>query len=194
VSRRRRRWRPTRISRRSPTPYGTTLRLTGFVNQISVQAASPDMVQTALRQVTDTLMRRHHIRPGETTDFAVRNLSQIAETAEGSSRIMALLLATVASISLLVGGIGIMNILLVSVAKRTREIGLRRRSAHGVCTCCGSSCARCRGVGADIAVGALADAALACRDRRRLRILGRRRRILRRKASHLDPIEALRYE
>ena len=63
--------------------------------------------------------------PGQTADFAVRNLSQIAEAAEGSSRIMALLLAAVASISLLVGGIGIMNILLVSVTERTREIGLR---------------------------------------------------------------------
>jgi ABC-type antimicrobial peptide transport system permease subunit len=82
-------------------------------------------VQPALRQVTDTLLRRHRIKPGDTADFAVRNLSQIAETAESSSRIMALLLAAVASISLLVGGIGIMNILLVSVTERTREIGLR---------------------------------------------------------------------
>jgi ABC-type antimicrobial peptide transport system permease subunit len=71
------------------------------------------------------LARRHRIRPGDANDFSVRNLSQIAETAEGSSRIMALLLAAVASISLVVGGIGIMNILLVSVTERTREIGLR---------------------------------------------------------------------
>ena len=82
-------------------------------------------VQPAIRQATQTLARRHRIRPGAVNDFSVRNLSQIAETAEGSSRIMALLLAAVASISLLVGGIGIMNILLVSVTERTREIGLR---------------------------------------------------------------------
>jgi macrolide transport system ATP-binding/permease protein len=108
-----------------PDPYHMPARLTGYVNTIFVQAAAPDLVQTALGQITATLSRRHHIRPGDPTDFAVRNLSQIAETAESSSRIMAILLAIVASISLLVGGIGIMNILLVSVTERTREIGLR---------------------------------------------------------------------
>ena len=108
-----------------PNPYGLQARLMGYANQIYVQAASPHEVQAAIRQVTETLVRRHRIRPGDVNDFAVRNLSQIAETAEGSSRIMALLLAAVASISLLVGGIGIMNILLVSVTERTREIGLR---------------------------------------------------------------------
>ncbi len=81
--------------------------------------------KTAISQLTDILARRHRIMPGQVNDFAVRNLSQIAEAAEGSSRIMALLLAAVASISLVVGGIGIMNILLVSVTERTREIGLR---------------------------------------------------------------------
>ncbi|MGG1949300.1 ABC transporter permease [Trinickia sp. NRRL B-1857] len=108
-----------------PNPYGTPPRLTGYVNQIYVQAASPQLVQTAIAQVTDTLRRRHRLRASDDNDFAVRNLSQIAQTAEGSSRIMALLLAAIASISLLVGGIGIMNILLVSVTERTREIGLR---------------------------------------------------------------------
>jgi macrolide transport system ATP-binding/permease protein len=108
-----------------PNPYGMPPRMIGYVNQIFVQAKSPEQVRTALEQVTDILTRRHHIRPGDTADFVVRNLSQVAQAAEGSSRIMALLLATVASISLLVGGIGIMNILLVSVTERTREIGLR---------------------------------------------------------------------
>jgi macrolide transport system ATP-binding/permease protein len=108
-----------------PNPYGLQRRLTGYVNQIYVQAIDQSGVPAAIAQITESLARRHRIRPGDTNDFSVRNLSQIAETAEGSSRIMALLLAAVASISLVVGGIGIMNILLVSVTERTREIGLR---------------------------------------------------------------------
>jgi macrolide transport system ATP-binding/permease protein len=108
-----------------PNPFNVQTRLTGYVNGIFVQAASQDQVKTAIDQVTQTLNRRHRIRPGDIPDFAVRNLSQIAQAAEGSSQVMAILLATVASISLLVGGIGIMNILLVSVTERTREIGIR---------------------------------------------------------------------
>ncbi len=108
-----------------PNPYNLQARLTGYANAIYVQAVSQTLVQTAIRQASDTLIRRHRIKPGAVNDFSVRNLSQFVETAESSSRIMALLLAAVASISLLVGGIGIMNILLVSVTERTREIGLR---------------------------------------------------------------------
>ena len=108
-----------------PNPYGLQPHLAGYVNQVYVQAVNQADVQNAIRQVTEILARRHRIKPGADNDFNVRNLSQIAETAESSSRIMAILLAAVASISLVVGGIGIMNILLVSVTERTREIGLR---------------------------------------------------------------------
>jgi macrolide transport system ATP-binding/permease protein len=108
-----------------PNPYGLTPHLAGYVNRIYVQAVNQPDVQNAIDQATEILARRHRIKPGADYDFNVRNLSQIAETAESSSRIMALLLAAVASISLVVGGIGIMNILLVSVTERTREIGLR---------------------------------------------------------------------
>jgi macrolide transport system ATP-binding/permease protein len=106
-------------------PFGLAPRLTGYVNGIFVQAGGPDMVATAIQQVTRTLARRHRIQPGQLNDFSVRNLSQIAEAQASSSQVMSALLATVASISLLVGGIGIMNILLVSVTERTREIGIR---------------------------------------------------------------------
>jgi macrolide transport system ATP-binding/permease protein len=109
----------------APNPFGLQARLTGYVNQIYVQAASAAQVHAAIDEVTATLLRRHRIKPGDTPDFNVRNLSQIADAAEGSSQVMAALLAVVASISLLVGGIGIMNILLVSVTERTREVGLR---------------------------------------------------------------------
>jgi len=108
-----------------PNPYALTPHLVGYVNQIYVQAANSTEVQPAIGEITEILKRRHRIKPNDDDDFQVRNLSQIAETAESSSHIMALLLAAVASISLVVGGIGIMNILLVSVTERTREIGLR---------------------------------------------------------------------
>jgi macrolide transport system ATP-binding/permease protein len=109
----------------APNPFGIRPRLAGYVNLIYVQARSTDLVHTAKDQVTRILLRRHRIEPGRTQDFDVRNISDITQAREGSSRVMALLLAAVASISLVVGGIGIMNILLVSVTERTREIGIR---------------------------------------------------------------------
>jgi macrolide transport system ATP-binding/permease protein len=105
--------------------FGITPRMTGYVNSIYVQAAAADLVDPAINQVIATLARRHHIRSGEPNNFSVRNLSQVAEAQENSSQVMGALLAMVASISLVVGGIGIMNILLVSVTERTREIGIR---------------------------------------------------------------------
>jgi macrolide transport system ATP-binding/permease protein len=108
-----------------PNPFGVTPKLEGFVNTIYVQARSPALVKTALEQVSKTLEKQHRIRPPAPDDFVVRDLTEIAEVAEQSSAAMEILLAAIASISLLVGGIGIMNILLVSVTERTHEIGIR---------------------------------------------------------------------
>jgi len=96
------------------------------VNWISVSAVSEGQVTTAVEQITDLLRQRHRIRPGENDDFFIRTQLEAANTAESASRVMTLLLASVAAVSLLVGGIGIMNIMLVSVTERTREIGIRR--------------------------------------------------------------------
>jgi macrolide transport system ATP-binding/permease protein len=108
-----------------PNPFGIKPKLAGYVNILYVQARSTQQVPVAKEEITRILLRRHNIQPGQTQDFDVRNISDITQAMEGSSRILALLLAAVASISLIVGGIGIMNILLVSVTERTREIGIR---------------------------------------------------------------------
>ena len=105
---------------------GSTLR------GINVQVASPNDLAPAQQQITELLRQRHNIRAGRDDDFTVRNQQEIAETATATSRIMALLLGAIASVSLVVGGIGIMNIMLVSVTERTREIGVRLAvGAHG---------------------------------------------------------------
>ena len=96
-----------------------------LVGSITVKAVSAELVADAEREVVELLRRRHRLRPGQPDDFFVRNVSQMLEARLESSRVMSLLLASVAGISLLVGGIGIMNIMLVSVTERTREIGLR---------------------------------------------------------------------
>jgi len=97
----------------------------GMVRSISVQATGPDTMKQAEEQITQLLRQRHRIRPSQENDFTVRNLTEAMSAAEESAKVMSLLLGAIASISLLVGGIGIMNIMLVSVTERTREIGIR---------------------------------------------------------------------
>jgi ABC-type antimicrobial peptide transport system permease subunit len=89
-------------------------------------AMSAGVVDQAEQEITALLRERHHIRPGADDDFNLRHPTEIAEVVKQSTQTMEALLAAVASVSLLVGGIGIMNIMLVSVTERTREIGLRQ--------------------------------------------------------------------
>jgi putative ABC transport system permease protein len=103
--------------------FGTTF--PGMVRTIMVKAASTEDLTIAERQVNDLLRQRHHIGQNKEDDFTVRNLTQMLEMAQQATNIMTLLLGAIASVSLLVGGIGIMNIMLVSVTERTREIGIR---------------------------------------------------------------------
>ena len=95
------------------------------LDDIWVSAATPESIPVAIRQVTALLRDRHHIRPGAPDDFRIRDLAEISQALASASRVMTNLLLIVAMISLVVGGVGIMNIMLVSVTERTREIGLR---------------------------------------------------------------------
>jgi putative ABC transport system permease protein len=97
----------------------------GMVRIITVQAREPEVMKNVENQINDLLRQRHRIQPNQDNDFSVRNLTEIAASAEQSAGVMSLLLGAIASISLIVGGIGIMNIMLVSVTERTREIGIR---------------------------------------------------------------------
>lgn len=97
----------------------------GTVRSIMVKAVSTDQLGAAENQIKELLRQRHRIGQGQDDDFTVRNLTQMMQMAEQASNVMSLLLAAIAGVSLLVGGIGIMNIMLVSVTERTREIGIR---------------------------------------------------------------------
>ena len=109
-------------------PYTTAMkRFSGAttLRMINVSARSADELITAQNAIADLLRQRHRIQAGRDDDFILRNQQDIAETANATTEVMTALLAGVAGISLLVGGIGIMNIMLVSVTERTREIGIR---------------------------------------------------------------------
>ncbi|MDI6827230.1 MAG: ABC transporter permease [Armatimonadota bacterium] len=97
-----------------------------FIRSISVQAKSIDRMTEASAQIEELLRKRHKIGPASESDFMIRNQAEFMETAEQASRTFTMLLAGIAAVSLLVGGIGIMNIMLVSVTERTREIGIRK--------------------------------------------------------------------
>jgi len=106
---------------------GTTLR------NMDVQMGDPGQIAAAQQQIISLLRQRHNIRPGRDDDFTVRTQQEIAEAATATSRVMTVLLGAIAGVSLVVGGIGIMNIMLVSVTERTREIGVRMAvGAHGI--------------------------------------------------------------
>jgi putative ABC transport system permease protein len=90
-----------------------------------VSAISPAATYIAQQQITDLLRQRHKLGPNQDNDFFVRNMTDVADAADETNRIMTILLSSIAGVSLLVGGIGIMNIMLVSVTERTREIGIR---------------------------------------------------------------------
>jgi len=97
-----------------------------YLNAITVSAASEGQVEEARTEITSLLRQRHRIRQGMDDDFFIYTQLDIASTAASTSEVMTTLLASIAAVSLLVGGIGIMNIMLVSVTERTREIGIRR--------------------------------------------------------------------
>jgi putative ABC transport system permease protein len=109
-------------------PYTSAMkRLFGMttLRTINVQAATASSLKPVQDQITTLLRQRHRIAPGRDDDFMVRTQQEIAEAATATSRVMSVLLAGIAAVSLVVGGIGIMNIMLVSVTERTREIGIR---------------------------------------------------------------------
>jgi len=112
-------------------PFNTAVRrvlgaqFVGTVEMIFASAISGPTIEQAQNEITTLLRERHRVQRSDDDDFTVRNLNELAKAREGASQVMTTLLLAVASISLLVGGIGIMNILLVSVTERTREIGIR---------------------------------------------------------------------
>jgi putative ABC transport system permease protein len=97
----------------------------GAVRMVMVQSTTPEMMPVVEKSMTALLRQRHRIRDDMDNDFSLRNLTAAADSAAETTRIMSMLLGAIASVSLLVGGIGIMNIMLVSVTERTREIGIR---------------------------------------------------------------------
>ena len=184
------------------------------VGSISIKIRPDEDMSEAEAQIRGLLRQRHRLQPTQDDDFWLRNLSEVLQTQEESSRVMTYLLAAIASVSLLVGGIGIMNIMLVSVTERTREIGLRMAvgaRARDILTqflveavtlsLIGGVIGILLGIGGSNAINALAEWRTVLAPSAILVAFGFAAAIgiffgfyPARKASRLDPIEALRYE
>jgi putative ABC transport system permease protein len=184
------------------------------VGAISIKIRPDENMTEAETQIRELLRQRHRLQPAQDDDFWLRNLSEVLQTQEESSKVMTYLLAAIASVSLLVGGIGIMNIMLVSVTERTREIGLRMAvgaRARDILTqflveavtlsLIGGVIGIALGVGGSNAINALAEWRTVLAPEAILLAFGFSAAIgiffgfyPARKASRLDPIEALRYE
>ena len=106
--------------------FGVSQARANSVGSLIVQARGPQAIVPAQEEMKSVLRQRHHLQPQQDDDFTIRNLEEVFKAQETSSHVMSILLAAIASVSLVVGGIGIMNIMLVSVTERTREIGLRQ--------------------------------------------------------------------
>ena len=184
------------------------------VDQIIAAAHSAEQLPDAVEQITQLLRERHGLRPEQPDDFTVRNMAELADTLDATGRLMRKLLLAVATISLIVGGVGIMNIMLVSVTERTREIGLRmavggRRSdilmqflVEAVALCLlGGLIGVAIGVGTAAAVAFSAQWPILIAPNAILMALGAAALtgvvfgfFPARRAAHLNPIEALRTE